>query len=154
MTIGSGMWWTRLLLISLGIFGLALAITGLMDGLPKPAAGGTCGPGTASEAAAIAIFDPGSIGAGQKPPASEHAQFTDWNDFVHDCQTAADDRAAATLPTLVVSAAILVFGLLLGRRSRKRQREKDRMALPAASWSAPPPRPRHPLDPPEIPYAR
>lgn len=151
MTIGSGAWWARLLLISLGIFGMALAITGLMDGLPKPAAGGTCGPGAGSEAAAIAFFDPVTIGAGQKPPASDHAARADWNKFVHDCQTAADDRVAAALPTLVVSAGILVAGLLIGRRARKRAKPTD--STPTSPWSPPTPRPRHPLDPPEFPFA-
>jgi hypothetical protein len=150
MTIGSGAWWARLLLVSLGIFGLAFAITGMMDGLPKPAAGGTCGPGSASEAAAIAFFDPVTIGAGQKPPASDHAARTDWNEFVSDCQTAADERAAATLPTLVVSLAVIVIGLLIGRRAKKRARPAE--SLSVSPWAPPPPRPRHPLDPPEIPF--
>ena len=35
----------RLLFVFLGLFGAAFAIAGPLVGLPKPAVGGTCGPG-------------------------------------------------------------------------------------------------------------
>jgi hypothetical protein len=149
MKTGSRLWWVRVVLVSLGLFGAAFALTGLLVGLPRPAAGGTCGPGRGSEAAVVAFFDPVTIGAGPEPSASNAAAHADWVAFVQECQTAADDRAAAAIPILVISVGLVAIGLVLGRRSRPA--EKGPPTYAAASW-APPPRPRHPLDPPEIPF--
>jgi hypothetical protein len=115
----TAMWWTRLVLVSLGLFGAAFAITGLLIALPRPAAGGTCGPGQASEAAIVALFDPNTIGAGPEPPATDAAARAQWLAFVHECQTAADNRALAAFPILVVSAAIAIIGaVMVGRKTR------------------------------------
>jgi hypothetical protein len=149
MKTGSALWWVRIVLVSLGLFGAAFAVTGLLVGLPRPAAGGTCGPGRGSEAAIVAFFDPVTIGAGPEPAATNAAAHADWVAFVQECQTAADDRAGAAFPILVISVGLLAIGAVLGRRWR----HADSRPTPytPASW-APPPRPRHPLDPPEMPY--
>src|SRR5579884_1754388 len=51
----------------IGILVLASAIVVVAVPLPRPAAGGTCGPGRGSESAIEAFFDPVSIGAGPRP---------------------------------------------------------------------------------------
>ena len=149
MKSGSTRWWVTVVLVSLGLFGVAFAVTGLLVGLPAPAAGGTCGPGRGSEAAIVAFFDPITIGAGTEPPSTDAAAHADWVAFVQECQTAADDRAGAAFPILVISVGLVVIGAVLARRWR----HADQKPTPytPASW-APPPRPRHPLDPPEIPF--
>jgi hypothetical protein len=115
--------WTRILVVCLGLFGVAFAVTGLLVGLPSPAAGGTCGPGQGSEAAIVALFDPGTIGAGPEPAATNQAARAQWTAFVQECQTAADDRGAATFAILIVSIAIVFFGaVVIGRSTRRRQR--------------------------------
>jgi hypothetical protein len=114
--------WIALLLVCLGLFGLAVSVTGLWTNLPPPAVGGTCGPGQGtSETAIEALVDPGSIGAGPEPGAVDAAARTNWSQFVHECQSATNDRAVATLPVLIVSAGITVVGfVLLRRRSGRR----------------------------------
>jgi hypothetical protein len=107
--------------VCLGVFGAAFAVTGLLTALPPPAAGGTCGPGQGSEAAIVAIFDPITIGAGPKPPATNPSARSQWSAFVHDCQTAADHRALATFPILLVSIALVIIGPLVWRRSSRRR---------------------------------
>lgn len=110
----------RTALVFLGLFGAGLAISGLLVALPVPAAGGTCGPGRASEAPIVALLDPVSIGAGPEPPVSESASRADWVAFVSECQTAADNRGLAALAILVVSAGVaLVVPMLLFRRRRR-----------------------------------
>jgi hypothetical protein len=104
----------------LGLFGVGLAISGVLIALPAPAAGGTCGPGQASEAPIVALFDPVSIGAGPKPAASATADRTQWNAFVSECQTSADNRMLVALGILVVSVLVAVVGpILVRRRMRK-----------------------------------
>jgi hypothetical protein len=112
--------WIRLAFAFLGLFGVAFAVTGMLVPLPKPAAGGTCGPGRGSEAAIVALFDPVSIGAGPRPPASDAAGRAQWQAFVDECQTTTDDRAIASLVILVGSIGIAIFGptLVAGRRRR------------------------------------
>ena len=78
MKSGSTRWWVTVVLVSLGLFGVAFAVTGLLVGLPAPAAGGTCGPGRGSEAAIVAFFDPITIGAGTEPPSTDAAAHADW----------------------------------------------------------------------------
>jgi hypothetical protein len=107
--------------VCLGVFGAAFAVTGLLTALPPPAAGGTCGPGQGSEAAIVAIFDPITIGAGPEPPATNASARSQWSAFVRDCQTAADHRALAAFPILLVSIALVVIGPVAWRRSRRRQ---------------------------------
>src|SRR6516165_7248316 len=70
--------------------------------LPAPAAGGTCGPSTSSEAAAEAFFNPGSIGAGPRPTAAS-GNRPQWQAFVDQCQSAADGHMAVAL-ALVIGA--------------------------------------------------
>ncbi len=103
-------------LAAVGAFVGAFAVNGLVAPLPKPAAGGTCGPGDGSEAAVRAIVDPHSIGAGPRPPASQRSALANWKAFVHDCQTAADQRAAVVAGLLVLAVALLAVGLVLVRR--------------------------------------
>jgi hypothetical protein len=112
----SGSPWIRLLLVCLGLFGAAFALTGLLTVLPLPAAGGTCGPGQGSETAIVAFFDPVTIGAGREPPATNATARTQWEAFVHECQTAANDRAVVTLPVLLLSAVLVFVGTVVLRR--------------------------------------
>jgi hypothetical protein len=130
--------WIRLAFACLGIFGVAFAITGMLVALPKPAAGGTCGPGTGSETAAEALFDPGSIGAGPEPAATNNAAREQWKAFVDECQTTTDDRAIAALVILLLSIGIAVAGptLVAGRR----RREAD-SPPPVPTMPEPPPAP-------------
>lgn len=137
----------RVVLVCLGGFGIALAVTAMMISLPNPAAGGTCGPGRGAEAAAVAFFDPVTIGAGPEPAASHAAERNQWHAFVDECQSAADDRIAVALPLLVVSLGLVLLGLLMGRRARRRRRALS-AAVPgtpapapagASPWGYPPP---------------
>jgi hypothetical protein len=118
---GSHRTWFRLALVFLGLFGAAFAVTGLLVALPKPAIGGTCGPGKSSEAAIVALFNPGSIGAGAEPPATSATQRADWMAFVGECQASADGRVLGALVIFVVSLVVAVVGtaLLLGYRKRR-----------------------------------
>ncbi len=127
--------WIRLAFAFLGLFGAAFAITGMLVALPKPAAGGTCGPGKGSEAAIQAFFNPGSIGAGPEPPASNSDARQQWQAFVDECQTTTDDRAIAALAILVVSIGVGVAGprLVAGRKRRQTS------GLPAAPTASEPP---------------
>jgi hypothetical protein len=112
--------WFRLALVFLGLFGAAFAITGFLVALPKPAVGGTCGPGKSSEAAIVALFNPGSIGAGPEPPASSATDRADWMAFVGECQASADGRVLGALVILGVSLVVALVGTALFVKSRKR----------------------------------
>ncbi len=85
---------------------VAAAFAVALAALPIPAAGGTCGPGTGSESALSAFFNPKSIGAGREPSASSGGQ-PQWRAFVSDCQSATDRR-------MVVSGSVLVGAILVG----------------------------------------
>jgi hypothetical protein len=114
--------WIALLLVCLGLFGIAVSVTGLWTDLPPPAVGGTCGPGQGtSETAIEALVDPASIGAGPEPAAVNAAARANWSQFVHECQSATNDRALATLPVLIVSVGITVVGVLLLKRRTGRR---------------------------------
>lgn len=110
----------RLVFLVIGVFGAAFAVTGVLVALPAPAAGGTCGPGQASEAPIVALFDPHSIGAGPEPAASNTAARGDWVAFVGDCQASTDDRAIAAAIILLFSIGIAVVGPMLVRRRRRK----------------------------------
>lgn len=110
----------RLLFAAIGVFGAALAISGLFAALPKPAAGGTCGPSTGSETAIQAIVEPGSIGAGPKPPASESAARQQWQAFVDECQSAATGRLVSVIVILAISLAVALLGPVLVLRRKPR----------------------------------
>jgi len=130
--------WVALLLICIGLFGIAVSVTGLWTDLPPPAAGGTCGPGFGSSETAIeALVNPGSIGAGREPAAVHTAARANWLQFVHECQSATDDRAVATLPTLIVSVGIATVGLLLLRRRSGRRAGPGAGPTSDVSWPAP-----------------
>jgi hypothetical protein len=127
--------WFGLTLVLLGLFGAAFAISGLLIDLPKPAIGGTCGSGQFSETAIVALFDPGSIGAGAEPPASKATDRTKWMAFVAECQASTDSRALGTLVVLAVSAGVGLGGAVLLLRVRRRPTS----TAPSGSFSALPP---------------
>jgi hypothetical protein len=108
--------WVRLALVFVGTLGVAIAITGMFIALPGPSVGGTCGPGQGSEAAIVALVNPGSIGAGTEPPASNADGRIEWSAFVAECQSSADGRVLGALCLLVASVGIALLGLLVGRR--------------------------------------
>jgi hypothetical protein len=131
--------WPKLLLIYAGLFGAALAIASMMISLPVQATG-TCGPGRGSEAAAIAFFDPVTIGAGAEPPASNQAEHAVWATFVHGCQSAADTRMLVALPLLVVSLGLVALGIvLLVRQDRRRSRPAAASLGTGSGWGPPSP---------------
>lgn len=102
--------------VFLGIFGIAFAVTGLMAALPRPAVGGTCGPGKSSEASIVAFFDPATIGAGREPATTHATDRADWLAFVGECQASADSRVLATFAIIVISVGIALAGTVLVRR--------------------------------------
>jgi hypothetical protein len=108
--------WVRLAVVFVGTLGVAIAITGMFIALPGPSVGGTCGPGRGSEAAIVALVNPGSIGAGTEPPATNAEGRTEWSAFVAECQSSADGRVLGAVCLLVASAGIALLGLLVGRR--------------------------------------
>ena len=139
-----------IVLVFLGLFGMAVAVTGMASPLPAPAVGGTCGPGQGSEAAIVAFMDPVTIGAGPEPPVSQARNRAQWSAFVAACQSAADQRAEITLPTLIASIALLAVGtVVLWRRSRRptgpgsggatHQRPPQAAMLPISPPFPPPP---------------
>jgi hypothetical protein len=111
----------RLAFAAIGLFGVVFAITGILFVLPAPAAGGTCGPGRASEAPIIAVVDPGSIGAGKEPPASDASSHNQWLAFVGECQSPADGRLLAAIGLIVLSVGFALLGPKLILRSRERK---------------------------------
>lgn len=128
--------WAALILVFVGLFGVALALTALWSELPPPAAGGTCGPGRGSETAIEALVNPGSIGAGAEPAATHAAARADWTQFVHECQSATNNRALVAFPTLVISAGIAVVGFVLLRR--RGSRPTGGSPMEDQRWSPPP----------------
>lgn len=128
--------WIPLVLVCLGLFGLAVSVTGLWADLPPPAVGGTCGPGQGSSETAIeALVDPVSIGAGPEPAAVNAAARAQWTRFVHECQSATNDRAVTTLPVLIVSAGITVVGIVLLRRKTRSRAHPTPPATAELGWS-------------------
>ena len=102
--------WIRLGFALLGIVGAAIAITAIVVALPQPAVGGTCGPGQSSEAPIVALFNPGSIGAGAEPPASDATGRVQWLAFVGECQSSTDGRVLAGFGILVLSVGVALLG--------------------------------------------
>ncbi len=119
MQYSSRVFWALIALLFVGAFGVALAITGAIAALP-PVPGGTCGPGTNSEAAIVALFDPGSIGAGPEPATNADGGRQEWKAFVNECQSAADDRGLVVLAALVGSIAVVAVGSVLVLRSARK----------------------------------
>jgi len=130
-------WWVRLTSALLGVLGVAVAITAVVVALPPPAVGGTCGPGRGSEAAIAAFFNPASIGAGARPPATDLVGRLEWSAFVGECQSSTDARMLLGLGILVLAALVVGAGLLLTRGSGATAREHHRSAVaagPPAGW--------------------
>jgi hypothetical protein len=100
----------RLILVFVGLFGVAFAITGALVALPKPAVGGSCGPSRSSESSIVAFFDPGSIGAGAEPATTDATERAKWMAFVGECQASADSRILTTFAVLVLSLTVAVVG--------------------------------------------
>jgi hypothetical protein len=136
----------RLALVFVGLFGVAFAIAGLLVGLPSPAVGGTCGPGTSSESAIVAFFDPGSIGAGAEPAATNATDRADWMAFVGECQASADSRVLGTFAILIVAIGIAAVGIALALDGLRRAKLSGPLT-PAAPQPGPPPAPRTPFEP-------
>lgn len=109
-----------LLFVFIGFFGVAFAVAGVLIPLPVPAAGGTCGPSTASEAPITAFFDPGSIGAGPEPKPSDLAGRQQWTAFVSDCQSSTDHRVGAATVILAASLAVGIVGPMLVLRKKRK----------------------------------
>jgi len=142
----SGVLWTRLTLAFVALFGAAFSLTSLLIALPRPEAGGTCGPGRGSESAIVAVFDPITIGAGREPSAADAAARAQWSAFVQECQTAANDRAITAFPILVASAVLAIVGPVAIRRRDRREPE----GVGDGDWWTPPrpdPYAQNPLPP-------
>jgi hypothetical protein len=115
-----------LLFVFIGCFGTAYAAAGMLTALPAPQAGGTCGPSTGSETAAEALTEPGSIGAGPEPPASNATGHQQWKMFTEECQSMADRRGLASLAIFVISVAVASIGLIfVFRRTRSDSDDED-----------------------------
>jgi hypothetical protein len=128
--------WIRVVFALVGLFGVAFAISGVLLVLPPPAVGGTCGPGTASEAPIVALLNPVSIGAGAQPPTKDTADHRAWAEFVSECQSSADNRGLASLAILVVSVAVGIGGPMVVLRRKRRptpSSQPSQSALPAQS---------------------
>lgn len=108
-----------LLFVFVGFFGVAFAVAGVLVPLPAPAAGGTCGPGTSSEAPISALLNPVSIGAGVEPPANQAAARRQWTAFVSECQSSADHRGVAAVLILVLSLVVGILGPKLVLRRKR-----------------------------------
>jgi hypothetical protein len=135
----------RLALVFVGLFGIAFAIAGLLVGLPKPAVGGTCGPGTSSESAIVAFFDPGSIGAGAEPATTSATDRADWMAFVGECQASADGRVLGTFAILIVAIGVAAVGIALALDGSRRKAIAS--PTPAAPQPGPPPTQQPPFGP-------
>jgi hypothetical protein len=125
----------QLALVFLGLFGVAFAVSGFLVSVPNPAVGGTCGPGKGSESAIVALFDPGSIGAGAEPPATDAAGRADWMAFVGECQASADGRVLANFLILTISLGVALAGTALVLKAR---RPAVPPASPASAAGSPP----------------
>jgi len=110
----------RLILVFLGLFGAAFALTGALVALPSPQVGGTCGPGSSSESSIVAFFDPGSIGAHAEPSSSHATDRAEWMAFVGECQASADGRILAAFAILILSLAVASVGLAWAWRAGRR----------------------------------
>jgi hypothetical protein len=106
-------------LLLVALFGVAFALSGLLTGLPRPAVGGSCGPGTSSESSIVALFDPVTIGAGQEPPAARTADRAEWMAFVGECQASADSRVLVTFVILMASVGVALAGAMLVLRTSR-----------------------------------
>ena len=122
-----------LIFVFIGCFGTAYAAAGMLTALPPPAIGGTCGPSTGSETALEALAEPGSIGAGPQPPASNTTGHRQWETFVQECQSLADRRGMASLVIFVISLVVAGAGLFWVLRKPRRQGDGEGSDDPTAS---------------------
>ena len=121
----------RLVCIALGALLLVAAATVALVPLPAPAAGGTCGPGTGSESAVQAFFDPVSIGAGPLPSAAS-GDRPQWHAFVDECQSATNTRVTVAGVILVAALVALIGNAwIVGRVAPRTTAEAS---LPGAGW--------------------
>ena len=124
----------RLVCAVLAVLAVAGALVIVLLPLPRPAAGGTCGPGNGSESALEAFSDPVSIGAGPRPSASDIERYLDWQAFVGECQAASNGRVVDALALVVLAA---FFALAIPPAVRRAWGERE-PALSSASATAPP----------------
>lgn len=135
-----------LLFLFIGCFGVAYAAAGMLTALPAPAVGGTCGPSTGSETALEALAEPGSIGAGPEPPASNATAHHQWQTFIQQCQSLADRRGLASLAVFVLSLAVAAIGLIWVLRRPRSEDDTEDHVDGAADWPVEP----GPGDPSEL----
>ena len=109
----------RLVLVVLAVVAVAGAVVVVVLPLPSPAVGGTCGPGTGSEAPIAAFFDPASIGAGAEP-ASGTSRYQ-WEAFVGECQASTDSRMVTAVALLTVALALSFAAVLVYPVTREDQ---------------------------------
>lgn len=119
-----------------GILALAGAIAIVVLPLPKPAAGGTCGPGRGSEPAVVAFFDPVSIGAGPRPTSPPIAVF-EWQAFVGQCQASTNARMVDALALVLLSAFFLLIASPLVGRAWRGHRMATAPGVPAGWYPDP-----------------
>ena len=124
----------RLATLALAALAVAGAVVVVVWPLPKPAAGGTCGPGSGSEPAIAAFFDPASIGAGPQPTSSAVEAYQ-WQAFVGECQSSANGRMVEGLALLLVGA---LFGLVLHPLVRRAWHEPAPAGGGLAGWHGEP----------------
>lgn len=111
---------------------LGAAATVSLVSLPAPSVGGTCGPGTSSESAIVAFFNPGSIGAGPEPSVSS-GELPQWKAFVSACQSATDVRMSVA-GALLVGALLVGLGLPWALRRFAMDGHPDQRGLPPPGW--------------------
>jgi hypothetical protein len=132
----SGLLLARLTLAVVAVMALASGLTVAFLPLAKPAAGGTCGPGSSAESAVTAFFDPVSIGAGTEPPSSNQAEHYEWLAFVSECQSATNSQM---LIAIVLVALAVLLGLAAGFFNRlARVNVHDLPGHPGPGWYADP----------------
>ncbi len=131
----------RIVCIFLGVLLVFVAVTVAVVRLPVPAAGGTCGPGTGSESAVTAFFNPGSIGAGPEPSAASGGR-SQWQAFVSQCQSATDSRMAVS-GGILAGALLVLFGTpWVVRRIARAAPAAPAAVYAPAGWYADPSDPR------------
>jgi hypothetical protein len=142
--------WVRLIFAFVGLLGAAFAISAMLVVLPPPAARGTCGPGKDSEAPIVALFNPGSIGAGPEPAATNIENRDQWMAFVSECQASADGRVLAGFAILVASIGIGILGPMVVLR---RKPKPGPGYPPSSALSGPPDSSQLAQPPPHPPLA-
>jgi len=122
----------RVVCTVLAVLFLAAAATIALVPLPTPSAGGTCGPGTSSESAIIAFFNPASIHAGPEPTVTS-GERPQWSAFISQCQSATNTRMVQTA-VIVVGALLAGLGVPWALRRLVREDTASRRRLPPPGW--------------------